>query len=152
VYSAITCNDNNDCTSDTCDPATGCVYTPTTCNEGCTPGFWKQSQHFGDWAVYSPSQLVSSVFTVPAPCSQLGGNTLLEALNFIGKGQCGAQQVLLRAAVAALLNSTSVNYPLTTQEVIDQVNAALASGDRKTILALAKQLDTYNNLGAPICQ
>jgi hypothetical protein len=146
------CDDGNACTIDTCDPASGCVYTPTTCDEGCTPGFWKQEQHFDEWVGYSPTDLVSSVFTVPAPCSSLGTKTLLEALNFGGKGQCGAQQTLLRAAVSALLNSTSVNYPLSTQEVIDQVNAALASGDRKTILALAKQLDTYNNLGAPICQ
>jgi hypothetical protein len=30
------------------------------------------------------------------------------------------------------------------------VNAALASGDRSTMLALAAQLDAFNNLGCPI--
>ena len=31
----VTCNDNNECTDDTCDPATGCVYTPDPSNS-CT--------------------------------------------------------------------------------------------------------------------
>jgi hypothetical protein len=54
----------------------------------------------------------------------------------------------LRAAVAALLNSTSasVNYPLSEAQVISQVSAALATDDRPTILALATTLDGYNNL------
>ncbi len=38
----ITCNDGNDCTDDTCDPSTGCVFTPHTrvCDDGdpCTTG------------------------------------------------------------------------------------------------------------------
>jgi hypothetical protein len=78
---------------------------------------------------------------------------LLEALNLMGgKGRCGAEEILLRAAVAALLNSAqpSVDYPLTTAEVIARVNAALASGDRKTLLLLARELDTFNNLGCPL--
>ena len=39
------CNDNNPCTVDTCDPVMGCVYTPTNCDDGnactadsCSPG------------------------------------------------------------------------------------------------------------------
>jgi len=45
VFTPITCNDNNVCTTDTCDPATGCVFTP---NDQCgieicrTPGFWQE--------------------------------------------------------------------------------------------------------------
>ncbi|HEX4824763.1 MAG TPA: hypothetical protein VFV19_10635 [Candidatus Polarisedimenticolaceae bacterium] len=39
---AVICNDNNPCTDDSCNPATGCVYTPNTapCNDGnaCTSG------------------------------------------------------------------------------------------------------------------
>ena len=32
------CNDNNPCTTDTCDPVQGCVYTPVSCDDGsvCT--------------------------------------------------------------------------------------------------------------------
>jgi hypothetical protein len=40
-----------------------------------------------------------------------------------------------------------VDYTLTTPQVIIQVNAALASKDRSTILALAEKLDQYNNRG-----
>ena len=69
-----------------------------------------------------------------------------------GKSACGAKEILLRAAVAALLNSANPNivYPMTTQQVIDAVNAALASNNRKTILNLATQLDVLNNLGCPL--
>ena len=123
-----------------------------TGTQGCTPGYWKQTQHFDSWKVYSPSQLVSSVFTVPAQLSGLGSVTLLQALSFQGgPGVNGAAQILLRAAVSALLNSTAnIGYPLTTAQVINQVNAALATLDRATILALATTLDTDNNLVCPL--
>jgi len=32
----ISCDDGNACTTDTCDPATGCVYTPVTCGPGAS--------------------------------------------------------------------------------------------------------------------
>lgn len=41
--------------------------------------------------------------------------------------------------------SPMVYYPYTSQGVIDAVNAALATGNRTTILALAYELDGYNN-------
>jgi hypothetical protein len=43
-----------------------------------------------------------------------------------------------------------VTYPLSTAGVIDQVNAALASGNRNTMLQLAGELDVLNNLGCPL--
>jgi hypothetical protein len=113
--------------------------------DGKTPGFWKN--HLDAWAGYAPSDLVSSVFTgANAPQASA---TLLQALDFGGgSGVAGAERILLRAAVAALLNSTSasVNYPLSEAQVIAQVSAALATDDRPTILALATTLDGYNNL------
>jgi hypothetical protein len=36
------------------------------------------------------------------------------------------------------------------QEVIDAVDAALATGDREAILALASELDDDNNLGCDL--
>src|SRR5207244_12077821 len=40
--SAVVCNDNNVCTDDSCNPATGCVFTNNTapCDDGnaCTTG------------------------------------------------------------------------------------------------------------------
>jgi hypothetical protein len=81
--------------------------------------------------------------------------TLLEALDVSGGGGntlTGASRTLLRAAVAALLNASSngVNYPISTAKIISDVNEALASGDRNTILTLAGTLDGYNNLGCPL--
>lgn len=117
-------------------------------HEGLTPGFWKQPQHLEYWAPtgYSPSQTLGSVFTgVPA-----ANNTLLQALSYQGNNTItGAKQNLLRAGVAALLNAShpDVNYPLTTAEVIAQVNAGLASSDRGFVLSIKDQLDEYNNLG-----
>lgn len=122
--------------------------------QGCTPGFWKQKQHLDSWAAtgFSPNQTLESVFDVPDSFG-VDNVTLLKALSFNGNSSLtGAAKVLLKAGVAALLNSASpgVDYPLTTAEVIAQVNAALASGDRNTMIALAEQLDAYNSLSCPL--
>jgi hypothetical protein len=122
--------------------------------QGCTPGYWKQSKHLGAWTVtgYSPNQTLESVFNVPDSLG-LDNYTLLQALGFRGSStKSGAAQVLLRAAVASLLNAASpqVDYPLTTSQVISQVNAALASGNRSSMLALAALLDSYNNYMCPL--
>jgi hypothetical protein len=80
-------------------------------------------------------------------------DTLLDALAYPGGGQLtGAARILLRAAVAALLNAVhpEVDYPHTVAEVIADVNAALASNSRSTMLALAGALDADNNLGCPL--
>ena len=118
----------------------------TVGNQGCTPGFWKN--HTDTWVGYSPSDLVSAVFSNAAPYDV---DTLLQTLRLKGgPGVDGAEQILLRAAVSALLNSTSVNYPLTTAEVITMTDNALATGDRATILSVASELDALNNLGCPL--
>jgi uncharacterized repeat protein (TIGR01451 family) len=118
--------------------------------EGCTPGFWKN--HLQAWVGFSPNQTLESVFDVPNSFG-LDNNTLLQALSFQGgSGTVGAARILLRAAVAALLNAAhpGIDYPRTVAEVIADVNAALASGNRATMLTLATELDTDNNLGCPI--
>ncbi len=121
--------------------------------EGCTPGFWKQPQHLDAWVTYDPDQTLGSVFTLTGDFAGLADVTLLEALSFEGgPTTADAAEILLRQAVAALLNAASpdVDYPLTEAEIIAAVNAALASGDRATILALAEELDALNNLGCPL--
>jgi hypothetical protein len=83
----------------------------------------------------------------------LDNRTLRQALSFQGgSSNTAAARILLRAAVAALLNSAhpDVDYPRTTAEVIADVNAALASNSRSTMLALAAELDADNNLGCPL--
>lgn len=71
-----------------------------------------------------------------------------------GPGPHGGAEILLRAGIAALLNSASpsISYPLTTAQVIAQVDAALATEDRPTMIALADQLDMFNNLHCPLDQ
>jgi hypothetical protein len=79
---------------------------------------------------------------------------LLAALDYNGgSGARGSAQILLRAAVAAVLNASSptyMSYPLTAATNIDKANAARASGNRSTMLNLAKQLDGYNNQRCPL--
>jgi ABC-type transport system substrate-binding protein len=116
---------------------------PTPAFQACTPGYWKQPQHFDSWVGFNTTDTLGSVFTNTSPYEN---TTLLDALSFQGgPGLDGAKRILLRTAVAALLNSTSINYPLTTAEVISAVDNALASGDRNTILAVAAQGDAINN-------
>ena len=117
--------------------------------EGCTPGFWKN--HLAAWIGYSSGATLESVFDVPDSLG-LDDSSLHAALAFRGgNGLSGAAQILLRAAVAALLNASDpdIEYQLTTAQVISQVNQALASNDRSTMLVLATQLDTFNNAGCP---
>jgi len=120
-------------------------------NEGCTPGYWKN--HTSAWAStdYTTGQLVGDVFNGEE--ASLSGKTLLQALSFKGGNTiAGAEQILLRAAVAALLNAThdGVDYLYGEAEILAWVNAALAGNDRSTILTLAAQLDAANNQGCPL--
>jgi uncharacterized repeat protein (TIGR01451 family) len=139
--------------------ATATVTVPPTGNQGCTPGFWKENalKHTASqWpAPYTPNETLADAGFKNATVVNLSTTTLLDALQFQGgSGVGGAEQILLRSAVSALLNSasTGVNYPLTTSQVLSEVNAALATHNRTTILALASQLDQDNNLGCPLSQ
>ena len=132
-------------------PTSTPTSTPTPSGQGCTPGYWKN--HTESWGPtgYLTDQTVHSVFANAT--GSLGNATLLQALAFDGgTGLSGAKKILIRAAVAALLNAAhpSVDYPLTTAEVISDVNAALKSNNRSTILALASSLNTNNNLNCPL--
>jgi hypothetical protein len=126
-----------------------CFTTTTTGGgaEGCTPGYWKN--HVDSWPAtgFATGATLESVFDVP---DSLGYDnvTLLAALSFDGgSGVSGGARILLRAAVASLLNSASpgVDFSQTTQQVIDATNAALASGSRATMIGLAGTLDDANN-------
>jgi hypothetical protein len=124
-----------------------------TGTEGCTPGYWKN--HTGSWTAtgYSPGRSTASVFSAASAYPSLAGKTLLQSLQGGGgPGTLGGATILLRAAVAALLNASdsAVDYPLTQAQVISQVNSALASNDRDTMLSLASTLDGDNNLGCPL--
>jgi hypothetical protein len=124
-----------------------------TGTQGCTPGYWKN--HTDAWAdtPYSPTDTVGSVFTLPASLSSFSSETLLAALSGGGgPGLNGATEILLRAAVASLLNASdpNVQFGPTPALIIKTVNTALASENRHTILGLATRLDNRNNLGCPL--
>jgi hypothetical protein len=116
-------------------------------NGPLTPGYWKQTRHFSAWTDYSPDTTISDVFD-KASGTMLGKQTLMEALSFNGgTGSEGANRILMRAAVAALLNAKhpEVDYPLATTEIIQSVNGAINPGDRDEVIDLADELDAYNN-------
>lgn len=120
---------------------------------GCTPGYWKN--HTSAWAGtgYSPGQSTGSVFSGASAFPDLAAKTLLQSLQGGGgSGTTGAAKILLRAAVAALLNAAhpDMNYPRTTAEILADVNAALTSNNRSTMLSLAAELDADNNSGCPL--
>ena len=126
-------------------------YTPSD-YEGLSHGYWKN--HPGDWAAtgYSTSDTLESVFDIPDSFG-LDDYTLLEALNFPGGDTLAEKaQILLRNAVASLLNAAhpNINYQLTVAEVIEDVNDALATEDADIMLDLEAILDGYNNLGGDI--
>jgi hypothetical protein len=125
---------------------------PNGGNEGCTPGYWKANAKKGadEWPPFSPGQSVGSAGFAAGSYNSL---TLLAALELGGgPGVDGATQILLRAAVAALLNAANgdVDYPLSAAAIIFEVNLAIRGGDRANILGLASLLDSNNNLGCPI--
>jgi len=119
---------------------------------GCSPGFWKN--HLDAWGLtgYSPAGTVEDVFDVPDDYG-LDTDSLLTALQYRGGDDAaGGAEILLRAAVAALLNAAhpGVEYPRSGGDVTNSVNSALASGARETMVALADELDFDNNLGCPL--
>ena len=126
--------------------------------EGCSPGYWKQEQHFDSWVLYSPGQSFESVFGPVEPLrvkkkDQMNGPTveeptLLQALNAPG----GGINALARQAVAALLNAESpdVDYALSWLEVITLFQAAVGSTDPSAIETQKDNFETLNELVCPL--
>jgi hypothetical protein len=108
-------------------------------SEGCTPGYWKQTQHYGSWKGYSPNQLFSSVFEDAFP-----GMTLVQVL---GQGG-GGLNALGRHTVAALLDAASgIDYGLTTAQVIQKFNDVYPGGGYE---GLKDEFATRNERGCPL--
>jgi hypothetical protein len=128
--------------------------------QGCTPGYWKQDQHFDSWpSPYTPSTLLKTVFNLTPPgfdYTNLNGtgatnDSMLDALNYQGGSTLRDKaEILLRAATSAVLNAKGLNYPLTVAQIQTAVNSALASGNKDTITNLASTLDGYNNAPCPL--
>lgn len=94
--------------------------------QGCTPGYWKQQQHFGSWTGYTTGQSFEAVFGVNISPSIAGDLTLLNALGLNG----GGEKAMIRHAVAALLNASNlgVDYYAAVANVIAKVQAAYGTG------------------------
>jgi hypothetical protein len=125
-------------------------------DEGCTPGYWKQEQHFDSWVGYVPGypgdtpepSLFSDAFGMVIEImwkdpekkgkpESTGNPTLLQALEANG----GGINELARHAAAALLSleNPDVDYPLSWLEILD----AVESGDAGTLVEA-------NELGCPL--
>ena len=96
--------------------------------EGCSPGYWKQSNHFDSYpAGYSPNDLFDTYFENAFP-----GMTLVQVLSQGG----GGLKSLGRHAVAALLSSAAgLNTGMTTQEVIDAFDGVFPGGNYASVIA-----------------
>ena len=126
---------------------------------GLTPGFWKNNARMWNASWWVDSDTVTPLdpdtklvdYVYPFVLVEVDDDTtFIMALQFGGgPGLLGAEKILLRAAVAGILNNNSpaIDYPLWDYEIVDLVNAAIASGDRDAMLSLASELDGYNNLG-----
>lgn len=120
--------------------------------EGCSPGFWKN--HVCKWVGYSPDDTIEDVFDLPPELSEVSSKNLSQALEFGGGSSIvDKAKILLRQAVAAVLNAAhpEINYPLSENDVIGEVNATLATLNTTEILNLKDILDAYNNLGCSLC-
>jgi hypothetical protein len=134
-----------------------------SCEQGCTPGFWKNPKHFDQWYMFSPNQLVGDAFYRSdewrAEFNFLKGLTLLEALQKKGgnKGLTDlekAARIYLRQAVATLLNTTHPmisGYP-THWGLMAEVRETFKLTSPSIIEAHKDMLQRFNELGSPICE
>ncbi len=131
------CDDGNTIGGDGCSA----VCSIEGGGDGCTPGYWKQPQHFDSYtAPYTPDTLFADVFVDAFP-----GMSLRDVLKQGG----GGLKALGRHSVAALLNAASgdVSYDRTQEQVIASFNAAYASGGFE---ALKDLFETFNEQGCPL--
>ncbi len=128
-------------------------------NEGCTPGYWKN--HTDNWEEYTTASTIADQHWLDGASTTLKNKynpwTFLDALQGGGgSGVDGAAKILLRASTAAYLNAAheGLGYPYRRfndpGQLKTTIQAAFASGDRDTMLALATMLDDANNLGCPL--
>lgn len=123
---------------------------------GCTPGFFKNhTQYFTP--DYPTTRTLGATFPLVYPA--LANDSLLKALSYPGgPGMLGANQIFMRAAVAALLNgnNTDIGRPgadfnMSTAYVLSFVNMIYTESNyRGGIIIGAATLDEANNFGG--CQ
>ncbi len=111
------CDDGNNIDGDGCDA--NCMREP---GEGCTPGYWKQDQHFDSWIGFTPGTSFAAVFGI----AEEGSLTFIQALNRNGDPSIS----LAKFGVAALLSEAALTgFGLTDDQVIDIVQEGYATGN-----------------------
>lgn len=131
------CDDGNLLNGDGCSAM--CTFEGG--GEGCTPGYWRQRQHFDAYpAPYTADTPFGDVFVDAFP-----GQTLAE----VAAAKGGGLNALGRHAVAALLNAASadVSYDRTAQSVIDSFNYAYGAQEFEF---LKNRLEAFNEQGCPL--
>jgi hypothetical protein len=109
---------------------------------GCTPGYWKQEQHFDSWVDWiSPEQYFDDYFGAGPHV------TLLEALWMKG----GGENAFLRHAVAALLNANhpDVEYRYYHPDVMQIVQDTYAANP-PPFEAVKDDFAYWNEMGCPL--
>ena len=98
-------------------------YQPRGNASGCSPGYWKQSQHFDS---YPQGVGPNSLFTSVGFDNAFPGKTLVQVLSTGG----GGLTALGRIIVGAYLNAATINgFPYTKQQVVNDFNAVFPGGD-----------------------
>ena len=132
---------DNDGSMDTATDDETVTFDEVTAYQGCTPGYWRQQQHFGNWS-YALDASFDSTFGVNLFDPDI---TLLEAVQLGG----GGVEALARHAVAALLNAANPNvtYPYSVSDVISMVQQAATTGSYE---ATKNLFETANEAGCPL--
>lgn len=109
---------------------------------GCTPGYWRQKHHFGNWVGYTPEQAFAAVFEDAFPSLSLGQVVRMKG---------GDLNALGRHTVAALLNAANseVDYGMAPQDVVDAFNAVYPGGDYES---LKNKFANMNERGCPLAR
>jgi len=133
------CDDGNNANGDGCSAL---CETEESGGEGCTPGYWKQDQHFDSWTTYTPDMQFSDVFEDAFP-----GQTLLDVMWNGG----GGLNALGRHTVAALLNTASgdVDYGQSVDGVISTFNAVYP-GSKNDYNSVKDDFQYDNESGCPL--
>jgi len=111
--------------------------------QGCTPGYWKQSQHYDSYpAPYTFDTQFSAVFKDAFP-----GLTLQQVMSLGG----GGLEALGRHTVAALLNAASsgVSYDLSVAQVIAGFNNVYP-GTKNAYTTQKDIFAGFNEQGCPL--
>jgi hypothetical protein len=118
--------------------------------QGCTLGYWKN--HPGSWVTYAPGDTIGATFNLTSAQTPYADTTLMDGLNFKGGNDVlGGERILLKQAIAGLLNSSAgLDYGAGVKEIIGLTRNAILSGDRSFMIKRAGQFNIRNSVGCPL--